>query len=99
MDKPQSLLSGEHTRQISVSTPTTGGLMKFVKTTLTCLGCRAPLKEGQSTVCDHCRPNEVRAATPRPARLPPPSRTNWTRLVPPSVLTGHVFARPPSHVE
>jgi hypothetical protein len=22
--------------------------------------------------------------------LPPPSRTNWTRLVPPSVLTGHV---------
>jgi len=21
---------------------------------------------------------------------PPPSRTNWTRLVPPSVLTGHV---------
>jgi hypothetical protein len=24
------------------------------------------------------------------ARPPPPSRTNWTRLVPPSVLTGHV---------
>ena len=24
------------------------------------------------------------------APLPPPSRTNWTRLVPPSVLTGHV---------
>ena len=22
--------------------------------------------------------------------LPPPSRTNWTHLVPPSVLTGHV---------
>ena len=22
--------------------------------------------------------------------LPPPSRTNWTRLVPPCVLTGHV---------
>jgi len=25
-----------------------------------------------------------------PPPLPPPSRTNWTRLVPPSVLTGHV---------
>ena len=24
--------------------------------------------------------------------LPPPSRTNWTRLVPPSVLTGHVLS-------
>ena len=24
--------------------------------------------------------------------LPPPSRTNWTRLVPPSVLTGHVWS-------
>mmetsp|Transcript_11802 Transcript_11802/g.27341 ORF Transcript_11802/g.27341 Transcript_11802/m.27341 type:complete len:510 (-) Transcript_11802:346-1875(-) len=58
MDKPQSLLSGDHTRQICVSTPTNGGLMKFVKTTLTCLGCRAPLKEGQTTVCDHCKPNE-----------------------------------------
>ena len=27
---------------------------------------------------------------------PPPSRTNWTRLVPPSVLTGHVLTGPPS---
>ena len=34
----------------------------------------------------------VRAAPPPPACLPPPppSRTNWARLVPPSVLTGHV---------
>jgi hypothetical protein len=30
-----------------------------------------------------------RCATRRPPPLPP-SRTNWTRLVPPSVLTGHV---------
>jgi hypothetical protein len=31
------------------------------------------------------------ASSPPPAPpLPPPSRTNWTRLVPPSVLTGHV---------
>ena len=31
-----------------------------------------------------------RAAARSPSPLPPPSRTNWTRLVPPSVLTGHV---------
>ena len=31
-----------------------------------------------------------RAARPSGAPPPPPSRTNWTRLVPPSVLTGHV---------
>jgi DNA polymerase delta subunit 1 len=58
MDRPQSLLSGDHTRQISMATPTTGGLMKFVSVTLTCLGCRTPLKAGQGTVCDHCRKDE-----------------------------------------
>ena len=29
------------------------------------------------------------------AQLPPPSRTNWTRLVPPPVLTGRVWSLPP----
>jgi len=55
----QSLLSGEHTRTISVATPTTGGLMKFAKKTLTCLGCRTPLKGDQTSVCDHCKSKEV----------------------------------------
>lgn len=55
----QSLLSGEHTRTISVATPTTGGLMKFAKKTLTCLGCRTPLKGDQTSVCDHCKTKEV----------------------------------------
>jgi len=32
----------------------------------------------------------VRPHTPPP----PPSRTKWTRLVPPSVLTGHVRTKP-----
>ena len=59
MDKPQTLLSGDHTRQISMATPTTGGLMKFVSVTLTCLGCRTPLKAGQGTVCEHCRKDEA----------------------------------------
>jgi len=35
-----------------------------------------------------------RSSPPPPPPLPP-SRTNWTRLVPPSVLTGHVSAAPP----
>jgi hypothetical protein len=37
----------------------------------------------------------VFAPEPLPAMLPPPpSRTNWTRLVPPSVLNGHVSSQP-----
>jgi DNA polymerase delta subunit 1 len=60
MDRPQSLLSGDHTRQISMATPTTGGLMKFVSVTLTCLGCRTPLRAGQTgAVCEHCRKDEA----------------------------------------
>ena len=42
----------------------------------------------------HC---PARAALSRAAALrstPPPSRTNWTRLVHPSVLIGHVSSRP-----
>jgi DNA polymerase delta subunit 1 len=58
MDRPQALLTGDHTRQIAMATPTTGGLMKFVSVTLTCLGCRTPLRAGQGTVCDHCRGDE-----------------------------------------
>ena len=42
-DKANSLLAGDHTRAVTIATPTTGGLMGFVKKTLTCLGCRSPL--------------------------------------------------------
>ena len=31
-------------------------------------------------------------------QVPPPSRTNWTRLVPPPVLTGHASSLLPSDV-
>ncbi|KAI6797516.1 DNA polymerase delta catalytic [Hortaea werneckii] len=41
--KAQSLLTGEHTRSISVAAPTMGGLMKFAQKTSTCLGCKKPL--------------------------------------------------------
>lgn len=55
--KARSLLTGDHTRSVSVAAPTVGGLMKFAKKTLTCMGCKKPLKganEAQGAVCDDC---------------------------------------------
>ncbi|ERF72347.1 DNA polymerase delta catalytic subunit [Endocarpon pusillum Z07020] len=57
--KAASLLSGDHTRSISVAAPTLGGLMKFAKKTLTCMGCKKPLgasDEKAGAVCENCRP-------------------------------------------
>jgi DNA polymerase delta subunit 1 len=57
--KAASLLSGDHTRSISVAAPTLGGLMRFTKKTLTCMGCKKPLvasTEAAAAVCEHCRP-------------------------------------------
>src|SRR5690606_16002788 len=58
----QSLLSGAHTRSISIPTPTSGsgiGIMKFAKKKATCLGCRVPLKNDESCLCSHCKENEA----------------------------------------
>ncbi|AEO62895.1 caa6cf64-06a3-4efd-8d5c-cadb74274332 [Thermothielavioides terrestris] len=52
--KAKSLLTGDHTRAISVAAPTVGGLMKFAKKTQTCMGCKKPLtgkEESQGAVC------------------------------------------------
>eukprot|EP00124_Ichthyophonus_hoferi_P000144 Ihof_evm8s5 gene=Ihof_evmTU8s5 len=56
--KVQSLLAGEHTRTISVATPTIGGLMKFTKKITTCIGCKARLPRNDMAVCDHCKTYE-----------------------------------------
>lgn len=55
MKNPRDLLVGEHTRSVSVSTPTAaaGGIMRFAKVRLSCVGCRALIKEG--ALCDHCK--------------------------------------------
>jgi DNA polymerase delta subunit 1 len=37
-------VSGDHTRTIQIATPTVGGLMKFAVKTITCLGCKTPLR-------------------------------------------------------
>ncbi|ORY41158.1 hypothetical protein LY90DRAFT_661817 [Neocallimastix californiae] len=55
-DKAQSLLSGNHTRVISVAAPTIGGLMKFAVKQETCMGCKAILRKDEKAVCFHCRP-------------------------------------------
>ena len=59
-DNVQSLLEGAHTRKISKATPTMGGLMKFAKVTLRCLGCKTAIDDGQTAcggqtaVCHNC---------------------------------------------
>ncbi|KAL4063167.1 DNA polymerase family B-domain-containing protein [Scleroderma yunnanense] len=59
-EKANSLLSGGHTRAITIATPTVGGLMKFAVKTVTCLGCKTPLRANNSVangaVCHNCRP-------------------------------------------
>ncbi|GAA5907898.1 DNA-directed DNA polymerase delta POL3 [Sporobolomyces salmoneus] len=57
-EKASSLLAGDHTRTVSIVAPTVGGLMKFAVKTVTCLGCRTPLKPNSlnQAVCANCRP-------------------------------------------
>ncbi|KAK9449602.1 DNA polymerase family B-domain-containing protein [Limtongia smithiae] len=57
--KTQMLLSGEHTRTISVAAPAVGGLMKFAVKTEVCMGCRTPLrKDERGAVCGNCKSRE-----------------------------------------
>ncbi|KAH0836609.1 hypothetical protein J3R83DRAFT_8309 [Lanmaoa asiatica] len=59
-EKANSLLSGDHTRSITIATPTVGGLMKFAVKTVTCLACKTALRSNNSVsngaVCNNCRP-------------------------------------------
>ncbi|KAG2387610.1 hypothetical protein C9374_001204 [Naegleria lovaniensis] len=56
IDNTQSLFVGEHTRAISIPTPSKGGIMKFTQKQLRCLGCRNVLaKNGGSTICNDCK--------------------------------------------
>lgn len=52
----KELLHGDHTRAISVSAPTKGGLMKFTVKTELCKGCKRPLKGqyAKGAVCENC---------------------------------------------
>ncbi|KAK9476875.1 DNA polymerase family B-domain-containing protein [Lipomyces japonicus] len=56
--KSQLLLTGAHTRTISVAAPAVGGLMKFAVRTQACMGCRTPLKgaHANGALCNNCLP-------------------------------------------
>ncbi|CAI5474353.1 unnamed protein product [Closterium sp. Yama58-4] len=54
----KELLSGAHTRAVSISTPATGGIMRFAKVRLSCLGCKTPLSGNSQTLCVHCMDRE-----------------------------------------
>ncbi|KAI9785360.1 MAG: DNA-directed DNA polymerase delta [Geoglossum umbratile] len=57
--KVSQLLTGEHTRSITVAASSVGSLMKFTKKTQTCMGCKKPLAgkdESDGAVCENCRP-------------------------------------------
>ena len=43
-DKASTLLSGNHTRTVTIAAPSGGALMKFAVKTAICLACKAPLK-------------------------------------------------------
>ncbi|KAK6543072.1 DNA-directed DNA polymerase delta [Orbilia ellipsospora] len=55
--RANQLITGDHTRTISVAASTMGGLMKFAKKTQSCMGCRTPLtrkEEAGGAVCSNC---------------------------------------------
>lgn len=58
-DAEKELLHGSHTRSISISTPSNGGIMKFAKKQLSCLGCKALISGKDQTLCSHCKGREA----------------------------------------
>lgn len=56
-----SLFTGDHTRSISVVTPKSGGIMKFAKLSLSCLGCKSPIPGG--ALCKFCKSKEPEVYT------------------------------------
>jgi len=55
--KARSLLTGAHTRSVSIAAPSVGGLMRFAKKTATCMGCKKPLvgkEESGGATCADC---------------------------------------------
>ncbi|KAL1538994.1 DNA polymerase delta catalytic subunit [Salvia divinorum] len=53
------LLHGSHTRSISISTPSSSGIMRFAKKQLTCIGCKALISNSEQTLCSHCKGREA----------------------------------------
>lgn len=64
---PGSLLRGDHTRHVSIPTPSlaaeggpsSSSLMRFVRKTPSCLGCGVPVRREGDAVCEHCGPGQA----------------------------------------
>lgn len=52
--KTRELLAGAHTRTIKMSTPKTGGLMRFARKSELCKNCKTPLKDDKGALCPNC---------------------------------------------
>ena len=59
LKNPASLLTGEHTRSITIPTPKSGGILNFTKKILSCMNCKTPLSQGLTTVCNNCKPYQL----------------------------------------
>ncbi|KAJ4960448.1 hypothetical protein NE237_020358 [Protea cynaroides] len=55
----KELFQGSHTRSVYISTPSTGGIMKFAKKQLSCLGCKALISDADQALCSHCKGREA----------------------------------------
>ena len=55
MKDPNTLLNGDHTRQLVVPTPKKGGIMGFTIRREVCIGCRASLGDNENTLCARCK--------------------------------------------
>lgn len=54
-DPKSTLLQGEHTRSISIPTPKKGGIIGFTTVRPSCQGCKAPLNDASTVICEHCK--------------------------------------------
>jgi DNA polymerase delta subunit 1 len=56
LSHPEELLSGEHTRTIQITAPSTGIMSKFAVKKETCYGCKSVLSGSDTILCGFCRP-------------------------------------------
>eukprot|EP00873_Tetraselmis_striata_P017869 jgi/Tetstr1/438133/TSEL_002859.t1 len=63
MKNPKELFTGDHTRAIAVSAPSSavGGMMRFAKKVSRCMGCKAALPKSleSASLCEHCKSREA----------------------------------------
>jgi DNA polymerase delta subunit 1 len=55
----KELLTGSHTRAVSISTPANSGIMKFAKKRLSCIGCKTVITGDDHMLCVHCKGREA----------------------------------------